>query len=160
MEQDQQTKVTELASKFKVSMTQNKESSKVSIVYYWATAFKADHEVKDCILQIIVNHFFIDETQANKEAGVSVTGFTKFTWTKITYRANPCYKKEKAWFDWVLVAWTIPAGTSRDVAQDPNYPSTIELPFEQNRVKKKVRAMLFPAKVIAFIEDKNNKTYA
>ena len=97
-------------------MTQNKESSKVSIVYYWATISKADHEVKDCILQIIVNHFFIDETQANKEAGVSVTGYTKFTWNKITSRANPCYEKEKAWFDWVLMAWTIPAGTSSDVA--------------------------------------------
>ena len=85
MEQGQQTKATELASKFKVSMTQMKDSSKVSIVYFWATASKADHEVKDYILQIIVNHFFLNEAQVNKEAGVNVTGFTKFMWNIITY---------------------------------------------------------------------------
>ena len=58
------------------------------------------------------------------------------------------------------MAWTIPAGTSRDVLQDSNYPCTINLPFEQNRGKRKVKAMLVPAKVIDFIEDKNNETYA
>ena len=58
MEQNQQTKATEFASKFNVTMTQNKDSSKVSIVYFWATALKVDNKVKDYILQIIANHFF------------------------------------------------------------------------------------------------------
>ena len=67
MEQDQQTKATELAYKFEVSMTQNKESSKVSIVYFWATASKADHEVKDYILQIIANRFFFTKSKLTKK---------------------------------------------------------------------------------------------
>ena len=57
------------------------------------------------------------------------------------------------------MVWTIPAGTSSDVLQDPYYPNIIDLPLKQNRGKRK-KAMLVPAKVIAFIEDENNETYA
>ena len=103
---------------------------------------------------------FFNETQTSKEAGVSVTGFTKFTWNKITYRANPCYKQDRAWFDWVLVAWTIPAGTNHAVVQDPNYPNINDLPLNQNRDKREEKAILVPAKAIAFIEDNNNDPYA
>ena len=58
------------------------------------------------------------------------------------------------------MAWIIPAGTSHAVVQNPNYPNIIDLLIKQNREKRKEKAMLVPAKVITFIENENNATYA
>ena len=102
----------------------------------------------------------MDENNCNKEVGITVTGFTEFTWNKITYRANLCYKQDIAWFDWVLVAWAIPSDTKCDIIEDPTYPNVIDLPMEQIKSKKKEKAMLVPAKLITFIETDNNETYA
>ena len=96
-------------------MKQNGTLSKVSVSYFWFTPSKLNHEIQPLILRIIVNQFFMNENNCNKEVGITVTGFTEFTWNKITYRANPCYKQDIAWFDWVLVAWTIPSGTNCDI---------------------------------------------
>ena len=57
---------------------------------------------------------------------ITVIGFTESAWNNVTYRANSCYKQNKAWYEWVLVVWTIAAGTSHDVLREPTYSKVIK----------------------------------
>lgn len=63
----------------------NETISRVQISYSWSTNSKTEHEIEANIHKIIVSHFFIDIDDWNKRDGMIVSGFTEFTWNRITY---------------------------------------------------------------------------
>ena len=138
-----------VASKYEVSMQLNLTSKSIDVKYKWTTQCKKVQQLSQSLLQ----------EKPSQIEGMSVHGFTRFTLNQTTFRADPCYKNEGAWFDWVLIAWTIPDGTSQATMENANYPDFVELSTSKSSSNPS-KAMLVPTKLITFIEDQHGEQFA
>lgn len=154
-------KLTDMATKFEVTMKLNEQSNNVDVLYKWFTALKHSHKISHSLLELITSHFFVKENIENKINGIKVVGLTEYTTKGVTYRAHPCYKNGLAWFDWVLIVWDIPTRTNLSESKNDDCPDYVLLPNHDNENEHNPKsALLIPAKLICIIKDDSNNIYA
>ena len=117
------------------------------------------------LLKLIVTHFLKDQPMSQQYEGIHVYGYTEYSHDGMTFRSHPNYKNDGPWFDFVLIAWTMPSDKthkkSKQSANDDNSPDYVELPvMKGNKVVGYNKALLIPAKLICFIKDHCNDMYA
>jgi len=129
---DTESKHTNMASKFEVSMQIDCETNKIIVQYQWITASKKGHELSQSILELIVNQCLLSQVVPIEEKGIHVYGYSEYTCNVMTFRAHPGYKNETPWFDWVLIAWIIPNDNKQSLNNDDNSPDYVDLPNTHN----------------------------
>lgn len=155
------TNATHMASKFEVVIKLDAVTNRISCESGWTSKAQKDNTVYQALLQLVVDHCFMNQSLDTQIAGVHVHGFTEYTRDNMTFRAHPDYKKEGAWNDHALVAWTV-ATTETNACRlcaehDDNTPDHVEVPSNDGGTSM---AMLIPAKIMCFVEDQHNDRYA
>ena len=137
------------------------ETNKIDVQYKWTTASKKGHELTNNLLQLIISHFFLSQTNPIQIQGLCVSGLTEYTHNKATYRAHPLYKNEGPWFDWVLNAWNMPTKNKASTKRDDDSPDHVDLlTTHVNGDVECNLAMLIPAKLICIIKDESYELFA
>lgn len=155
------SKSIKMASKYVEQMKQDLGSSQVAITYEWISASNKGRYLSLTLLDLISIHFFHDKPDNVKNEGKNVLILTEYTMNTITYRANPWYKNEGPWFDWVLIAWIVSSTTSAQDALDKNSPEYVFVTNNETPKKKNSsRAILIPAKLVCLVEELDGEIYA
>ena len=136
-------------------------SDTIDLKYKWITASKKKQELNSNTLHIIIDLFFKTETIHNQHQGIEMTNFTEFSHNNIIYRADPSYRNESAWYDWAMVAWSVPHWYTNSQIQEETFPKILLVSNTDGQSSgKKNKAMLTPAKLLAFIELENGDRFA
>ena len=160
-EKESSSKQLKMASKFEITMKLNLISKKIEVQYQWITASKKGHKISQQILELIVTHFFVNHSNHLQTQGIKVFGLTEFSHNGTTYRAHPLYKNERPWFDWVMVAWTVPSKSKIQSNGNDGCVEYIELKNSMsNAGGSKNLAMLIPVQLICIIKDETDNLFA
>ena len=125
------------------------ESDTIDLKYKWTTTSKKNQELNSTILQIIVDQFFKTEPKQIQHEGIELISFTEFSYNNIIYKANLYYKNESPWYDWALVAWSIPHRyTNSQIHKETFSKIILVLNMEGKTTKNDKKALLTPAKLM------------
>jgi len=118
-------------------------------------------EVNQSVLELIVDKCLIPLNVLDQKIGVNLYGLTEYSCKGMTFRANPCYKNEMPWYDWVLIAWDVPESRHKLLFNQDTYPDYVEVPdMTSNNGKSFSIAMLIPAKLICIIQEDSGEVFA
>jgi len=150
-----------MASKFEMKICLNTSTNKIDINYQWKTAAKKARDINSSMLELIVDLCFIPLTVLEQKSGVKLYGLTEYSCNGMKYRADPCYKNEMPWYDWVLIAWNSPKLNHILLSNHDSCPDYVELPNMHNdNDNTSTFATLIPAQLICIIQEESGEVFA
>ena len=152
---------SKMASKFEMSIKLNSSTNNIDISYQWITLSKKNSIINQSLIQLIVDQCFTPLNMDKQKLGIKLYGLTEYSMNGMTFRANPCYKNDMPWFDWVHIAWEIPKSQHNLLFMQDTYPDYVKVQdSSENNANTSTVAMLIPAQLICIIEYDSGEVFA
>lgn len=155
---------TKMAGKYSVFIKEN-SVSQINVSYKWMSNRRQDYKLPRLLLETIVERYFSPLTNLQRRKGKMVHGFTEYHRSNFIFRAHPKYRNERAWYDFVMLAWenennSQTESESEDESSDEDSSigsiSMIQNEVELQNMQVSKNVKLVPAKILGFLETDNN----